>query len=57
MLGGAYANLVTINQTGSEFCFDFIAKLYPRAAVTSRVYMAAARVPDLLASLQRSIGG
>ena len=57
MLGGAYANLVTISQTGSEFCFDFIAKLYPRAAVTTRVYMAAARVPDLLASLQRSIGG
>ena len=57
MLGGAYANLVTISQTGSEFCFDFIAKLYPRAVVTTRVYMAAARVPDLLASLQRSIGG
>ena len=57
MLGGAYANLVTISQTGSEFCFDFIAKLYPRAAVTTRVYMAASRVPDLLASLQRSIGG
>ena len=57
LLGGAYANLVTISQTGSEFCFDFIAKLYPRAVVTTRVYMAAARVPDLLASLQRSIGG
>jgi hypothetical protein len=57
MLGGAYANLVTISQTGSEFCFDFIAKFYPRAAVTTRVYMAATRVPDLLASLQRSIGG
>jgi hypothetical protein len=57
MLGGAYANLVSISQTGSEFCFDFIAKFYPRAAVTTRVYMAAVRVPDLLASLQRSIGG
>lgn len=57
MLGGAYANLVSISQTGSEFCFDFISKLFPRAAVTTRVYMAAARIPDLLASLQRSIGG
>lgn len=57
MLGGAYANLVSISHTGNEFCLDFIAKFYPRAAVTTRVYMAAARVPDLLASLQRSIGG
>ncbi len=57
MLGGAYANMVSISHTGSEFCLDFIAKFYPRAAVTTRVYMAAARVPDLLASLKRSIGG
>jgi hypothetical protein len=57
LLGGVYANLVSISQTGSEFCFDFIAKFYPRAVVTTRVYMAAVRVPDLLASLQRSIGG
>lgn len=57
MLGGAYANMVSISHTGSEFCLDFIAKFYPRAAVTTRVYMAATRVPDLLASLQRSIGG
>jgi hypothetical protein len=56
MLGGAYANVVSITHTASEFCFDFVAQFFPRSAVTSRVYMAAARVPDLYASLKRSTG-
>lgn len=56
MLGGAYANVVSITHTPSEFCFDFIASVFPRSAVTARVYLAAARVPDVLASLRRSVG-
>jgi hypothetical protein len=57
MLGGAYANVVSISYSASEFCFDFIAQFFPRSAVTSRVYMAVPRVPELLGSLKRSIGG
>jgi hypothetical protein len=56
MLGGAYANVVSITHTSSEFCFDFVAQFFPRSAVTARVYMAAARVPDLHGSLKRSTG-
>lgn len=56
MLGGAYANVVSITHTASEFCFDFVAQFFPRSTVTARVYMAAARVPDLHASLKRSTG-
>lgn len=54
MLGGSYANVVSISHTGSEFCFDFIAQVFPRSVVTARVYMAATRIPDLLTSLKRS---
>lgn len=56
MLGGVYANMVSITHTGSEFCLDFVAQVFPRSAVTARVYMAATRVPDLHASLKRSTG-
>lgn len=55
MLGGAYANVVSITHTPAEFCFDFIASFYPRSAVTARVYLAAPRAADALASLQRSL--
>lgn len=56
MLGGAYANVVAITHTPSEFCFDFIANVYPRSVVTARVYLAAPRVPEVVASLRRSVG-
>lgn len=55
VLGGAYANTVTISHTGSEFHFDFINRCFPRSVVTARVYMAAPRVPALLDSLKRSL--
>jgi len=55
VLGGAYANTVTISHTGSEFHFDFINRGFPRSVVTARVYMAAPRVPSLLDSLKRSL--
>jgi hypothetical protein len=56
VLGGAYANTVTISHTGSEFHFDFINRCFPRSVVTARVYMAAPRAPALLDSLERSLG-
>ena len=56
MLGGVYANVVSISHSGSEFCFDFITRFFPRSVVTARVYMAAPRVPELLGSLKRSLG-
>ena len=55
VLGGVYANTVSIAHNGSEFHFDFINRCFPRSVVTSRVYMAAPRVPGLLGSLKRSL--
>jgi hypothetical protein len=55
VLGGAYANTVTIAHTGCEFHFDFINRCFPRSIVNARVYMAAPRVPALLDSLKRSL--
>jgi hypothetical protein len=55
VLGGAYANTVTISHTGSEFHFDFINRCFPRSIVNARVYMAAPRAPALLDSLKRSL--
>ena len=55
VLGGVYANTVTISHTGSEFHFDFIMRCFPRSIVTSRIYMAAPRAPALLDSLKRSL--
>ena len=56
MLSGVYANIASITFTGSEFCLDFVAGLFPRSIVASRIYMAAPHVPELLASLKRSTG-
>ena len=55
MLSGSYANAVLVRHTGTEFCFDFITNIFPRSAVSSRVYMAAQHVPLLLQSLIRSL--
>lgn len=55
MLSGRYANAVLIRHSGTEFCFDFITNIYPRSAVSNRVYMAAANVHSLLTSLNRSL--
>ncbi len=55
MLSGQYANAVLIRHSGTEFCFDFITNIYPRSAVSNRVYIAAANVHSLLTSLSRSI--
>jgi len=53
-LSGAYANAVRIGHAPSEFCFDFITRFFPTAAVSARVYMTASHVPRLLESLTAS---
>jgi hypothetical protein len=55
LLSGRYANAVLIRHSATEFCFDFITNIYPRSAVSNRVYMAAANVHALLTSLSRSL--
>ncbi len=54
MLSGAYANAVLIRHSGTEFCFDFITNLYPRSAVSSRVFLAVPHANAFLGSLKRS---
>ena len=54
-LSGHYANAVLIRHSGTEFCFDFITNLYPRSAVSARVFLAAPHVGPFLNSLQRSL--
>lgn len=54
MLGGTYANAVMIGHAAAEFCFDFIANLYPKSVVTARVFMSSPQVPGLLDVLMRT---
>jgi hypothetical protein len=54
MLSGVYANGAMIVHTQGEFCLDFIANFYPRAAVSCRVYMAAAQLPVLVNALTQA---
>jgi hypothetical protein len=53
-LSGCYCNAMMITHTPSEFCLDFISTIYPRSAVSARVYLAAAQMPGLLNTLQRA---
>jgi hypothetical protein len=54
VMAGAYANSVMVVHTAAEFCFEFIANFYPKAAVASRVFLSAPQVPVLLKTLQQS---
>jgi hypothetical protein len=54
LLSGVYANGAMITHTQAEFCFDFISNLYPRSAVSARVFLAAPYVPGLLQSMSQS---
>jgi hypothetical protein len=54
LFSGVYANAALISHTQAEFCLDFITNLYPRSAVSCRVYLAAAQVPGLFHSLNQS---
>lgn len=55
MLSGRYANGVLIRHSPTEFCFDFITNVYPRSAVSARVFMAVPHVLPFLKSLTRSL--
>ncbi len=55
LLPGVFANAVMIRHSPEEFCFDFIANLFPRPVVVSRVYMAAGRVPSLLEAMTSAV--
>lgn len=50
-LEGSMANYAMIRHTAHEFCLDFVTNVYPRSTLTSRVFVAAGRVPALLETL------
>ncbi|HCS50573.1 MAG TPA: hypothetical protein DIW81_03110 [Planctomycetaceae bacterium] len=52
--GGTYANAVLIRHSPTEFCFDFVANIFPRSTVNARVFMAIPQVKPLLNSLSHS---
>jgi hypothetical protein len=54
VMRGAYANTLLVVHNATEFCLDFISRLYPRAVVTARVFLSAPQVPILLASITQS---
>ncbi len=54
VMSGIYANTVMVVHSPAEFGFDFITSFYPRSAVASRIFMAAAHVPQFYDSLFRS---
>jgi hypothetical protein len=51
LLAGSYCNAVMVGHTPAEFGIDFITSFLPTAVVSSRVYMAAPRVPALVETL------
>jgi hypothetical protein len=53
---GAYANAVMVVHTATDFCLEFIANFYPKAVITSRVFLSAPQVPVLLHTLIQSWG-
>lgn len=55
MLSGTYANAVLIGYTAAEFSFDFITNFFPHAAVSSRVFLSAPHVVQLLDSLKSNL--
>ncbi|WP_437201237.1 DUF3467 domain-containing protein [Planctomicrobium sp. SH664] len=55
MLSGRYANAVLIRHSPTEFCFDFITNVYPRSAVSARVFLATPHIVPFLRSLSHSL--
>jgi hypothetical protein len=53
-LMGAYANSVMVVHTAAEFCLEFISNFYPKAIITSRVYLSAPQVPVMVNTLTQS---
>jgi len=54
-LSGSFAEAVMIRHSASEFCFDFITRFFPHAAVSRRVFVAASQVPPLLKALKANL--
>jgi Protein of unknown function (DUF3467) len=54
ILMGAYANSVMVVHTAAEFCLEFISNFYPKAIITSRVYLSAPQVPVMVNTLTQS---
>jgi hypothetical protein len=53
-LSGSYANAMMITHTAAEFCLDFITNIYPRSAVSARIYMSSGQLPGFLNTLNRA---
>lgn len=51
LLSGAYANVIMIGHSHSDFFLDFATQFYPTAAVSARVHIAASNVPSLMKTL------
>lgn len=56
MLSGVYTNACMVGHTPAEFHVDFMTHFFPHAAVCSRVYIAAPRMPQLIETLGMSVG-
>ncbi len=54
-MSGSYAEAVMIRHSASEFCFDFITRFFPHAAVARRVFLSSTQVPPLLTSLRANL--
>ena len=55
ILSGAYANSVMIGHHPGEFFLDFITRFFPTAAVSCRIYLAAAQSTKVLETLNGSL--
>ncbi|MBA61069.1 MAG: hypothetical protein CMJ76_01775 [Planctomycetaceae bacterium] len=51
---GVYANALMIGHSASEFKLDFIANLYPKSIVTSRIFLSAPQLMRVLQSMKRT---
>ena len=52
---GVYANGLIIGHTDSEFKLDFVANMFPKSVVTSRVFMSGPQLVRLLDTLERTL--
>ncbi len=51
---GVYANALMIGHSASEFKLDFIANLYPKSIVTSRIFLSSPQLMRVLQSMKRT---
>ena len=55
LLSGTYANAAMVGHSPAEFFFDFITGFYPTAAVSARVFGAAAQAPRVLEAVAGAV--